>query len=103
MTKDGTHLYNGNLGYIVRPKSIPAILEQAKSLEIFDVDGVLMSLHTESKSAGEDGRNYYSSWGAHTYYLSESLVMGGTGGQGLATERMGGPNTHYNYHSFKQA
>lgn len=93
--ESGAQLYNGNLGYIVRPKSIPAILEQVRGIEVFDVDGVLTSLGNEFTTNAEDGRKKYGTWGARVYYTAKSLVRGGTGGQGMATERLGGHNANY--------
>merc|ERR1719281_33959 len=93
--ENGRQLYNGNLGYVVRPKSIPAILEQVRQMEIFDVDGVLTSLGTDSVQDAPDGRKAFTTWGARVYYTAKSLVRGGTGGQGIATERLGGHNSNY--------
>jgi len=86
---DGTRksYYNGNLGYIVRPKSIPAILAAVRKQKIFDVDGVFISLNHE-KSTTHD-------YGIKTYFLEHSLVKGGTGGQQLATDRLGGGQSAY--------
>jgi GR25 family glycosyltransferase involved in LPS biosynthesis len=89
MLNDGTRksYYNGNLGYIVRPKSIPAILAAARKQPVFDVDGVFVAMNNE-KATKED-------YGIHSYYLKHSLVKGGTGGEGLATERLGGGMSQY--------
>jgi len=89
MLNDGTRksYYNGNLGYIVRPKSIPAILAAIRKKPVFDVDGVFISLNEENPTA----ENY----GIRTYFMKHSLVKGGTGGEGLATERLGGQSSMY--------
>jgi len=96
MLNDGTRksYYNGNLGYIVRPKSIPAILAAARKQPVFDVDGVFVSLNNENPT--ED--NY----GIHSYYLKHSLVKGGTGGQMLATDRIGGTMSKYSLQEQKE-
>lgn len=82
---DGTRktYYNGNLGYIVRPKSIPAILAAARKQSAFDVDGVFVAMN-QNPSTEKD-------YGIKTYYMTHSLVKGGTGGQYLATDRLGTP------------
>jgi len=92
---DGTRksFYNGNLGYIVRPKSIPAILAAIRSKPVYDVDGVFVALNEEKPTAEK--------YGIHTYYLKHSLVKGGTGGQELATERLGGAMSKYNFQQRK--
>lgn len=87
---DGTRksYYNGNLGYIVRPKSIPALLAAARKQKIYDVDGVFIAENKENPTAAD--------YGIHTYFLKHSLVKGGTGGQYLGTDRLGALATPYN-------
>jgi len=89
MLNDGTRksYYNGNLGYIVRPKSIPAMLAAIRKKPVFDVDGVFVSLNEENPTA--------ANYGVRSYYMKHSLVKGGTGGEGLATERLGGQASMY--------
>lgn len=75
--KDGTNLYGGNVAYIVRPKSVPVILEQLRGQDVHDIDGAFMSLHKEGIATGDDDLKYYWSWGAHTYALKQPVVFGG--------------------------
>jgi len=82
--------YGGNVAYIVRPKSVPMILEQLRGSELYDVDGATMSLHKEGTTADEvDGLKYHWSWGAHTYVTKNPLVWGGLGKETLRLKDAG--------------
>lgn len=76
LTEDSKQaFYAGNLGYIVRPRSIPTILEQLKEMHIMEVDRALMSFHHEAVAIDFEGKRFFSSFGVHAYVTRGSMII----------------------------
>lgn len=60
--------------YAVRPKSVPRILEQMRSLPVMEVEHALLSLHKEGVKV-KDSTELHWSWGAHVYALQKPVAV----------------------------
>jgi len=74
MSEDGlTNMYAGNQAYLVRPKSLPDIMEQLRSMPVMDFDGAVGSAHKEGHNTTASGDDISWTWGIHTYNIQYPL------------------------------
>jgi len=74
MSEDGlTNMYAGNQAYLVRPKSLPDILEQLRAMPVMDFDGAVGSAHKEGHNTTASGDDISWTWGIHTYNVQYPL------------------------------
>lgn len=65
----------GNHGYVIRPKSIPRILEVLAAKGVMDIDGAMQSHHEEfMRRDPSTGLEHYKSNGAVVYASTEILL-----------------------------
>lgn len=74
-TEEKTGQFYGQIhAYAVRPKSVPRILEQMRSLPVMDIGHALLSLHKEGVKV-KDSTEFHWSWGAHVYALHKPVAL----------------------------
>lgn len=67
------NFYAGLYGYLVRPKSVPKILQQLSESPITDFESAMMSKYKDGEYE-RAGKTFYWNWGARTYVTTFPLV-----------------------------